>query len=146
LRLFNAWIEDEGRVQLDVTDSLTTLNGHVQTPSGPKPVESWFNTRALAGTHHLEGICAVRGAGFRRGYIGEPARLVDIAPTVLYAAGFALSQELDGAVVWDWVAENFRAEHRVAYIDTYGPYTPAGRDVEVDEETLKKLRALGYVQ
>jgi len=146
LRLFNAWIEDEGRVQLDVTDSLTILHGHVQTPSGSIPVDTWFNTRALAGTHHLEGICAVRGPGFRRGYFGEPARLIDIAPTVLYATGFALSQELDGAVVWDWVEEKFRAEHRVSYVDTYGPYNPAGRDVEVDEETLKKLRALGYVQ
>ena len=133
-------------MQLDITDSLTTLTGHVQTPSGPKPVDTWFNTRALAGTHHMEGICAVRGPGFRRGYSGEPARLVDIAPTVLYATGFALSQELDGEVVWDWVEEQFRAEHRVAFTETYGPYKPAGGDVDVDEETLKKLRALGYVQ
>ena len=110
------------------------------------PVNTWFNTRALAGTHHLDGICLVKGPGFRRGHSGETARLVDVAPTVLYSTGFALSKELDGEVMWDWVEDRFHAEHRVAYIDTYGPFNPLVQDVEVDEETLKKLRALGYVQ
>jgi hypothetical protein len=146
MMIFNAWIENEGRVQLDVTDSLLTLQGHVQTPSGPKALESWFNTRALAGTHHLDGICIVKGPGFRRGHLGERAQLVDIAPTILYTAGFPLSLELDGSVVWDWIREDFRARNQVALIDTYGPYDPPRRDVELDEETLKKLRSLGYVQ
>jgi hypothetical protein len=146
VRLFNASIEDEGRVQLDITDSLLTLRGHVRTPSGLKPVESWFNTRALAGTHHLEGICIVKGPGFRSGHSGEQGRLVDIAPTVLYTAGFPVSLELDGSVMWDWIEEDFRASHRLARVDTYGPYEPPRRDVELDEQTLKKLRSLGYVQ
>jgi predicted AlkP superfamily phosphohydrolase/phosphomutase len=145
-RIFNANIEDEGRVQLDITDSLLTLQGHVETPSGLTPLQSWFNTRALAGTHHLEGICIATGPGFRRGHGGERAQLVDIAPTVLYTAGFPVSLELDGSVVWDWIAEDFRSAHDVARIDTYGPYEPPQRDVEVDEETLEKLRSLGYVQ
>jgi predicted AlkP superfamily pyrophosphatase or phosphodiesterase len=146
LRLFHAYIEEEGRIQLDVNESLTTLDGYVQTAHGPKPVGSWFNTRALAGTHHIEGICLVKGPGFRRGHEGETARLVDVAPTLLYVTGFPLSRELDGSVMWDWIDDGFRSERPLAYVDSYGPYEPVRRDVDVDEKTLEKLRSLGYVQ
>jgi arylsulfatase A-like enzyme len=72
--------------------------------------------------------------------------VVDIAPTVLYATGFPLSRELDGEVMWDWIQEEFRSGHDVTQVDTYGRYDPPRHDVEVDEETLKKLQSLGYVQ
>jgi hypothetical protein len=145
-KLFHAWIEPEGRIQLDVTDSLATLRGHVGGPAGPLPLASWFNTRALAGTHHPDGICIVSGPPFCRGHAGARARVVDVAPTVLYATGFPLSRELDGKVMWDWITEKYRAEHPVTRVDTYGRFEPSHHDVQVDEETTKKLRSLGYVQ
>jgi hypothetical protein len=64
----------------------------------------------------------------------------------LYTAGFPLSRELDGLVMWDWIADAFRNEHEVSWIDTYGRYDPLRRDVVLDEETKKKLRSLGYVR
>jgi hypothetical protein len=144
--LFHAWIEQEQRLQLDVSDSLLSLEGHVETPAGIVPLQEWFTTRAFTGTHHPEGIFIGRGPAFRQGHEGARAHLIDIAPTLLHTAGFPLSRELDGTVVWDWIADAFRSGSDVAWVDSYGRYDPVRPDVEVDEETLKKLRSLGYVR
>jgi predicted AlkP superfamily pyrophosphatase or phosphodiesterase len=144
--LFRAWIDEDSYVQLDVSDSLRTLDGHVQTPRGLVPLRSWFDKREFAGTHHPRGMIVVRGGAFRRGRSGQTASLVDIAPTVLYSTGFPLSRELEGTVMWDWIAEGFREGHDVAWVDSYGHPDTLLRDITVDEETLKKLRSLGYVR
>jgi len=146
LPLFAAWIDEDTYVQLDVSDSLRSLDGHVATPSGLVPLENWFTTRVFGGTHHPKGIFIARGGAFRQNHRGAPARLIDVAPTVLYAMGFPLSRELDGEIVWDWVSEAFRARVDVAWIDTYGRYDSSPHDTEVDEETMKKLRSLGYIR
>jgi hypothetical protein len=145
-RLFRAWVEDEGRIQLDVSDSLRSLDGHVETPGGPVPVKHWFTTRIYTGTHDAKGIFIASGEAFRMGHSGEQAELVDIAPTILYINDFPLSRELDGEVVWDWITPEFHSSHEVAWAESYGHYDPARTDVEVDKKTLEKLRALGYVR
>lgn len=48
--------------------------------------------------------------------------------------------------MWDWITDAFRSGGDVAWVDSYGRYDPVRPDVEVDEETLKKLRSLGYVR
>jgi Type I phosphodiesterase / nucleotide pyrophosphatase len=145
-RVFRAWIDEDSYVQLDVSDSLRTLDGHVQTPRGLVPLRNWFDKREYAGTHHPRGMIVARGEAFRRGHSGETASIVDVAPTVLHATGFPLSRELEGAVMWDWVSEGFRNRHEVAWVDSYGHPDTLRRDITVDEETLEKLRSLGYVQ
>jgi predicted AlkP superfamily phosphohydrolase/phosphomutase len=144
--VFTASITDEESILLGVSDSLQSLEGHVETSNGSVPLGKWFTTRAFTGTHHPEGIYIVKGPAFRRERAGAQAQLVDIAPTLLYTAGFPLSRELDGLVMWDWIADAFRNEHEVSWIDTYGRYDPLRRDVVLDEETKKKLRSLGYVR
>jgi arylsulfatase A-like enzyme len=144
--IFNASIQRDERLQLDVSASLKSLDGQVNTPSGLRPLKDWFTTRVVGGTHDPAGIIVAKGAAFRRGHAGAQAQLVDVAPTVLYATGFPLSREFDGSVMWDWIADGFRGAHNVAWVDTYGHYDPIRRDVEVDAETLKKLRSLGYIR
>jgi arylsulfatase A-like enzyme len=143
--IFNAWIE-RGRVQLGVSDSLKALEGNVRTPSGLVPLEEWFTTRVFGGTHDPAGIFVARGPAFRRAHEGEVAQLVDVAPTLLYATGFPLSREFDGGVAWDWIPTAFRDARPEEWVDSYGHYDPERRDVEVDAETLKRLRALGYIR
>lgn len=145
-RLFRAWIEDEGRIQLNVSDSLRSLDGQVDTPTGLVPVNNWFTTRIYTGTHHPEGIFIAVGPVFRWGHAGTPAQLVDVAPTILHATGFPLSRELDGSVKTDWLLDEFRQEHGVEWVDSYGHYDPVRGDVVVDKETMRKLRALGYLR
>jgi hypothetical protein len=144
--LFRAWVDEDSYVQLDVSDSLRTLDGHVQTARGLVPLRNWFDKREYAGTHHPRGMIVVRGGAFRRAHSGETASLVDVAPTILHVTGFPLSRELEGAVMWDWVSEGFRDRHDVAWVDSYGHPDTLRRDVTVDKETMEKLRSLGYVR
>jgi hypothetical protein len=144
--LFKARINPEGRLLLRVSDSLCSLDEHVRTPKGIIPIEQWFTTRSLSGTHEPEGIFLFRGAPFKKGHSGETAQLVDIAPTILYATGFAVSRELDGGIMWDWMTDTFRNSHEVRWVDSYGAYDPREYEVHVDEETMKKLRSLGYIR
>jgi len=71
---------------------------------------------------------------------------VDIAPTILYATGFAVSRELDGGIMWNWMTDTFRNSHEVRWVDSYGSYDPREYEVHVDEETMKTLRSLGYIR
>jgi len=64
----------------------------------------------------------------------------------LYASGFPLSRELDGSIMWDWITDSYRRHHEAAWIDSYGHPDTLRRDVTVDQETLEKLRSLGYVR
>ncbi|MCH7547921.1 MAG: alkaline phosphatase family protein [Candidatus Krumholzibacteriota bacterium] len=144
--LFNAYIEQEARLQLDVSDSLQTLDGHVETSSGTVALEEWFNTRVFAGTHDPAGVFIGYGGAFRPGHEGTEAKLVDIAPTILHTSGFPLSRELDGSVMWDWITTLYRDSNEVVWVDTYGHYDPLRRDIKLDAETLKRLRSLGYVR
>ena len=144
--IFQAWIDEESYVQIDVSDSLRTLDGHVQTPSGLVPLRTWFDKREYAGTHHPRGMIVVRGDAFRRGRAGETATLVDVAPTILYATGFPLSRGFEGEVMWDWIADSFRSRHEVAWVDSYEQPDTLMRDIKIDEKTLERLRSLGYVR
>lgn len=144
--VFHATITEEESVLLGISDSLKSLDGHVETPKGTVPLEDWFTTRVFTGTHHPKGIYIIKGPAFRKNHAGDQGQLVDIAPTLLYTTGFPVSKELDGSVMWDWITESFRDKHPVEWIDTYGRYDPLRRDVVLDEETKKKLKALGYVR
>jgi predicted AlkP superfamily phosphohydrolase/phosphomutase len=146
VRVFNAEIHDDDRVLLTASEELADLSGTVLTDAGVVKVEDWFLTKAMTGTHEPEGIYLLRGPAFRAGTTGPNSNLVDVAPTLLYLAGLPLSRELEGGVVWEAFTDAFRAENETAWVDTYGHFDPLRRDLKLDEETMKKLRALGYVR
>jgi predicted AlkP superfamily phosphohydrolase/phosphomutase len=146
VHVFDAEIYDGERVLLVASKELTSLDGTVQTETGASKVKDWFITKAMTGTHEPEGIYLFEGPAFRKGVPGPQAKLVDIAPTLLYLSGIPLSRELDGEVLWDVFTDSFRAGHEVAHVDTYGHFDSLRRDLQLDEDTMKKLRALGYVR
>ena len=144
--IFHAWIDEDSYVQIDVSDSLRTLDGHVQTPGGLVPLQTWFDKREYAGAHHPRGMIVARGDAFRRAWAGKTAELVDVAPTILFATGFPLSRQFEGEVMWDWILDSFRNRNEVAWVDSYGQPDTLMRDIQVDQSTLEKLRSLGYVR
>jgi hypothetical protein len=79
---------------------------------------------------------------------GVPA-LRDVAPTVLRLLGLPVSRELVGR--WDrWpLTPEFSSRYPVQYVDSYGQYAvdvPAAEGKPLDEETLERLRSLGYIR
>jgi Type I phosphodiesterase / nucleotide pyrophosphatase len=77
------------------------------------------------------------------------ARVVDLAPTVLYALGVPLSQELSGQPLRQLFGGAALNGSRERYVSTYGrPFTrPAAREGQpLDQEMIDRLRSLGYVK
>ena len=108
----------------------------------------------LQGRHRPIGVLAAAGAGIAAGQRIEGARIVDVAPTVLYALDLPVPDDMDGRPL----VEIFDDEHRTSYpvrhapavetTDLTGFPTPV-RSTEGDEEDEaemeRRLRGLGYI-
>ncbi len=103
--------------------------------------------------HRKTGILLMAGPGIRPGGRLSSATVLDIMPTILALAGIPPAKDLDGQILLDAFTPKFRrkVERRMAdQVDSYEPLVPprsadakAGR--EVDEEILRRLRSLGYI-
>ena len=77
------------------------------------------------------------------------ARVVDVAPTVLYALGVPISRELAGEPLRQLFGGADMNASRERYVSTYGrPFaSPAAREGRpLDQEMIDRLRSLGYVK
>jgi len=100
------------------------------------------------GTHTLHGILVARGPAFKKALAIENARLIDIAPTILYLLGVPIPEDFDGKVLEDALRpEVLRtkavrgAASSVAPRESVNGYS--------DEEAAKveeRLQALGYLE
>lgn len=108
----------------------------------PLPPES------SGGRHHPEGIFLAAGPGIRWGEVLDGARLIDVAPTVLYALGLPVPEDMDGRVL----TGVFTQEHLAANPVLQGPpsMTPPAVEGHIDQQTgaiiAERLRALGYLE
>jgi hypothetical protein len=91
--------------------------------------------------------------GFTHAFIdftpGASARVVDVAPTLLYALGIPMSRELAGQPLRDLFPDRQLGEAHEAFVTTYGrPFTrPTAREGKpLDQEMIDRLRSLGYVK
>jgi predicted AlkP superfamily phosphohydrolase/phosphomutase len=109
----------------------------------------WFDKVSIvSGTHRHKGILFLRGPDVRADIELQGARIVDLAPTILYLLGLPVPDDMDGRVL----AEALRQERLdaqpiesvpAADVST-GP--PENELNEQQEEEIKdRLRALGYL-
>ena len=66
-----------------------------------------------------DGVLLLYGEGIRPGALLTGARLVDVAPTLLYGLGFPVSRELDGQVLTAAFDKRFLASNPVAFFPSY---------------------------
>ena len=97
-------------------------------------------------THRMDGIFVAYGPVVRPGAVVQEANIMDIAPTVLYALGMPIPQDMDGRVLSEIFNEDFRAQRPVRR----GKPTAAaaGREglTPAEEEQIKgQLKGLGYL-
>ena len=95
------------------------------------------------GTHRPEGIVMVSGAGVRSGRFDRDVELVDLAPTLLAAAGVPVPEDMEGRVL----VEAFTEPLEVAYSSPAARTESAdgGLSAEEENEVTERLRALGYL-
>jgi predicted AlkP superfamily phosphohydrolase/phosphomutase len=100
------------------------------------------------GTHHPEGVLFARGPGIRGGAEIAPARLLDIAPTVLFAMGLEIPEDLQGEVVESLYDPAYLEAHSRRRGGATGPVqkTEKAEVPDEDAEILAKMQALGYLE
>jgi len=71
-----------------------------------------------------DGVLALYGEGIRPGALLTGARLVDLAPTLLYALGMPVARDLDGQVLTAAFDRAFLADHLLTFYPTYESLQP----------------------
>ena len=99
------------------------------------------------GFHAPFGVFAARGPGIRAGGEVRGTMVLDIAPTILYALGESVPLDMDGKVAVSSFEAGWLEAHPVRYLETDTSMIPeAATETEVSQETLERLRSLGYVK
>lgn len=97
----------------------------VVSPYGVAPgISGWGRTTPKTGLEGTsadspDGVLLFYGQGIRAGELVTGARLVDLAPTLLYALGFPVSRDLDGKVLTAAFDREFLAEHPLTFYPSY---------------------------
>lgn len=100
----------------------------------------------LSGDHRIEGVIAAAGPRVRTDAFAQPARLVDVAPTVLAALSVPASAKHDGQVLSSVVGEETAAATVRGVAAEVGGTTDSGLDAEEAREVEEHLRGLGYLE
>lgn len=105
--------------------------------------------RRLSGAHRMDGVLIVHGPGVRRARQVVGARIVDLAPTILYILGLPVPRQMDGGVLEDIFVPDYIGARPVERVDWVrrGAVAEDGGLSEEDESLIReKLRRLGYIE
>ncbi len=99
------------------------------------------------GVHTMHGIFCASGRNISENKKILDAKIIDIAPTILYTMGIPIPKDFDGDILFDIFEKSFIEGNKAKYTDK-----PIGKKRQKrviskkDEEVLKdKLRGLGYI-
>ncbi len=102
----------------------------------------------LQGRHRASGIFVAAGPDICPGVRLEGARIVDVAPTVLYALGLPIPKDVDGHPLLEIFTDETRALQPVEYASPQR-HGSRGEEPAYDEDDLdemeRRLQGLGYV-
>ncbi len=106
----------------------------------------------LEGGHTLEGIFLAHGPDIQRQVVSG-ARLIDLAPTVLYLLGQPIPADMDGRTLSEIVSPAYLAENPIRHTEQPARWdTPAVQPASAaytaaqEAEIEEQLRQLGYIE
>jgi predicted AlkP superfamily phosphohydrolase/phosphomutase len=99
------------------------------------------------GLHQMNGIFVARGKSIKAASTLDGARIIDIAPTVLYAMALPIPRDMDGRVLLETFLPSHMESHPPEYSDGLerGPIADFGLSPEDEQAMRDKLRGLGYL-
>lgn len=101
----------------------------VVSAQGTAPIGWWERVRgggSLEGTFEgsPDGLLILSGPGVRSGALIAGPRLVDVAPTLLYALGLPVARDLDGRVLTGAFEASFLARRPLSFFPSYEALSP----------------------
>ena len=108
---------------------------------------SSYSSLQKSGTHHLKGIFIVRGPMIKNINSLEGARIIDLAPTILYFLGEKVPDDMDGRVLAKIFKDDFFSSHPVRFGSSDLEKEAKGSGYSEGEESYirDKLQGLGYI-
>ncbi|RJQ16214.1 MAG: hypothetical protein C4560_09765 [Nitrospiraceae bacterium] len=101
------------------------------------------------GNHRPYGIVFMDGEGIKRNEVINSARIIDLAPTILYWMGLAIPDDMDGKVLLDAFDDAYKAGNSPQKSATAGLQPADSSETIYSEEEKKaieeRLKSLGYV-
>jgi predicted AlkP superfamily phosphohydrolase/phosphomutase len=126
------------------------------TPGGPEELDVERSQAPIrggvefAGSHRLDGVFAMAGGPVRKGFAFGGARIIDVAPTVLYLMGLPVPDRMDGRPLVEALEPDFVAARPpeqdggpavAAVPSANGSYTEAEAGI-----IEQRLAELGYLE
>ncbi len=104
----------------------------------------------FAASHRLDGVFIASGGPVRSGAAFEHARIIDVAPTVLYLMGLPIPDDMDGRVLTDALDDEFVAANPPQWesIASERDGSHGNQQAFTDDESeliARRLQALGYI-
>ena len=97
-------------------------------------------------THRLDGLFVAWGSMVRPGSVVQGASIMDVAPTILYALGMPVPDDMDGRVLSEIFAEDFRSRRPLRRGTSTARATHGeGLTRAEQEQIMGQLRGLGYL-
>lgn len=114
---------------------------------GRRARDRLFRVKNIPGHHDDRGIILAMGRGIKSGVRLQNARLIDLAPTVLYLSGVPIPRDMDGRVLMEMFTEDFLTAHPPQYRDAEPIGEPASPSYDEAEQAAleERLRNLGYL-
>ena len=101
----------------------------------------------ISGCHRMEGVMVAKGEAIKQGFDARQTSIYDVTPTILYLLGYAVPDDMDGAVLTQIIKDEYLQANAIRVA---APESDAeGREVELsseeNDEVIERLRSLGYM-
>lgn len=98
------------------TREATGLRRGLNELAGGRPVEGYRDNSP-------DGVLMLYGQGIEAGELLDDARLVDVAPTLIYGMGLPVARDLDGQILMPAFRRSFLARHPLTFLPSYETLT-----------------------
>lgn len=102
------------------------------------------------GSHREDGILIIKGLPLQQGKNISGARLIDVAPTILYLMGVPIPKDMDGGVVVEAINPDYLKSNPLNYSkadkSTTTEIAQSGYTKEEEKQVEEALKSLGYIE
>jgi hypothetical protein len=105
-----------------------------------------FQISRKSGLHLMNGIFMSHGPNIEPGHVNG-AKIIDIAPTILYDNGLPIPRSMDGSVLKTIFNKRFLERHSIEQFDLQADDQSVDFTLSREErkEIEEKLKSLGYI-
>jgi predicted AlkP superfamily phosphohydrolase/phosphomutase len=99
-----------------------------------------------SGDHRMNGLYIAKGPNIKPGIRLSKARIIDVAPTMLYLMGYPIAEDMDGEVLTEMIDENYLKNNLIGSAKAVETQkVEADFSEEDSEEVSARLKSLGYL-